>query len=163
MGPVMIGGCDVQGRPSLSLMFVMAPEEGLGSGAWTGPLMTDESVCLDTPELEAADEIALKVRIVACTGQKRQRWRYDAEVSARGFPRVSSAPCFGWGPKFNVAAEPLVGYFNIFLYIEILKSGFGEFSGPAIRVKHFGSPNEILGRSFVVSFTLLLQKYNKKY
>ncbi|VVC28402.1 Hypothetical protein CINCED_3A018999 [Cinara cedri] len=80
MGPVMIGGCDVQGRPSLSLMFVMAPEEGLGSGVWTGSLMTDESVCLDTPELEAADEIALKVRIVACTGQKRQRWRYDAET-----------------------------------------------------------------------------------
>lgn len=80
MGPVGIRGCDVQGRASLSLMFVMAPDEGLDSGVWTGSLMTDESVCLDTPELEATDEIALKVRIVACTGQKRQRWKYDAET-----------------------------------------------------------------------------------
>jgi len=82
MGPVGIRGCDVQGRASLSLMFVMAPEEGLDSVVWSGSLMTDESVCLDTPELEATDEIALKVRIVACTGQKRQRWKYDAEVSS---------------------------------------------------------------------------------
>lgn len=81
MGPVGINGCDVRGRPSLSLMFVMAPEEGLDSGVWSGPLMTDESVCLDTPELEVSDEIALKVRIVACSGQKRQRWKYDAQVS----------------------------------------------------------------------------------
>lgn len=82
MGPVRISSCDVQGRPSLALMFVMAPEEGLDSSVWSGSLMTDESVCLDTPELEVTDEIALKVRIVACTGQKRQRWKYDAQVSA---------------------------------------------------------------------------------
>jgi len=86
MGPVGIRGCDVQGRPSLSLMFVMAPDEGLDSSVWSGSLMTDESVCLDTPELEVLDEIALKVRIVACTGQKRQRWKYDAKVSV--FSRV---------------------------------------------------------------------------
>jgi len=86
MGPVGIRGCDVQGRPSLSLMFVMAPDEGLDSSVWSGSLMTDESVCLDTPELEVLNEIALKVRIVACTGQKRQRWKYDAEVSV--FSRV---------------------------------------------------------------------------
>uniref|UniRef100_A0A2S2Q7D5 Polypeptide N-acetylgalactosaminyltransferase n=2 Tax=Sipha flava TaxID=143950 RepID=A0A2S2Q7D5_9HEMI len=80
MGPVRISSCDVQGRPSLSLMFVMAPEEGIDSSVWSGSLMTDESVCLDTPELELADDIALKVRIVACTGQKRQRWKYDADT-----------------------------------------------------------------------------------
>jgi len=82
MGPVGIRACDVQGRASLSLMFVMAPDEGLASGVWSGSLMTDESVCLDTPELEVTNEIALKVRIVACTGQKRQRWKYDSEVSS---------------------------------------------------------------------------------
>lgn len=81
MGPAMISTCDIQGRLSLPLMFVMAPEEGLNSSVWSGSLMTDESVCMDTPELGVTDDIALKVRIVACTGQKRQRWMYDAEVS----------------------------------------------------------------------------------
>lgn len=80
MGPVMINSCAVHGRASLSLMFVMAPDEGLDSATWSGALMTDESVCLDTPEMETTDDIALKVRIVACTGQKRQRWKYDTEV-----------------------------------------------------------------------------------
>lgn len=84
MGPVRISACDIKGRPSLSLMFVMAPDEGLNSSVWSGSLMTDESVCVDTPELDAADDnVMLKVRIVACTGQKRQRWMYDAEVSGQ--------------------------------------------------------------------------------
>lgn len=79
MGPVLISSCDVQGRPSLSLMFVMEPDEGLSSKVWSGALMTDESVCLDTPDLETTD-VALKVRIVVCTGQKRQNWLYNSEV-----------------------------------------------------------------------------------
>lgn len=82
MGPVQISACDARhGRLSLSLMFVMAPDEGLTSAVWSGSLMTDESVCLDTPEPEAADDdLALKVRIVACTGQNHQRWKYDTRV-----------------------------------------------------------------------------------
>lgn len=88
MGPVMISSCQITGRQSLPLMFVMAPDEGLDSTVWSGAVMTDESVCLDTPELEAADDIALKVRIVACTGQKRQRWKYDKEVRKRKIVRI---------------------------------------------------------------------------
>ncbi|XP_050425178.1 polypeptide N-acetylgalactosaminyltransferase 3-like isoform X2 [Adelges cooleyi] len=79
MGPVLISTCDVEGRAALTRMFVMAPTEGLSSKVWSGALMTDESVCLDTPDLETAD-VTLKVRIVACTGQKRQNWRYDTET-----------------------------------------------------------------------------------
>ncbi|XP_050534995.1 polypeptide N-acetylgalactosaminyltransferase 13-like isoform X2 [Daktulosphaira vitifoliae] len=79
IGPVLISSCDVQGRPSLSLMFVMEPKEGINSNIWSGALMTDESVCLDTPDLETT-VVALKVRIVACTGQKRQNWLYNSET-----------------------------------------------------------------------------------
>lgn len=82
-GPVAMSSCDINGRLSLSLMFIMAPEEELDSTVWSGSLMTDESVCLDTPELEVTEEMALKVRIVACTGQKRQLWKYDTDVSER--------------------------------------------------------------------------------
>jgi len=95
MGPVGTSACDVDGRPSLSLMFVMAPDEGLDSAVWSGPLMTDESVCVDTPELDAADgDIALKVRVVACTGRKRQRWTYDAEVRAGPPPTTRHCTLF---------------------------------------------------------------------
>nr|CAD7595833.1 unnamed protein product [Timema genevievae] len=53
---------------SLQQMFVMTPE---------GAVMTDEAVCLDAPERD--DAIKPKVRIMACNGSRRQRWKYHQE------------------------------------------------------------------------------------
>lgn len=50
-------------------MFVMTPK---------GAIMTDESVCLDAPEKTTNDG---KVRIMACSGFKRQQWTYNNFVS----------------------------------------------------------------------------------
>nr|CAD7395666.1 unnamed protein product [Timema poppensis] len=53
---------------SLQQMFVMTPE---------GAVMTDEAVCLDAPERD--DAIKPKVRVMACNGSRRQRWKYHHE------------------------------------------------------------------------------------
>lgn len=53
-------------------MFVMTNE---------GVIMTDDSVCLDAPELEVNGPS--KVRIMACSGFTRQMWTYNKEVSAK--------------------------------------------------------------------------------
>lgn len=57
--------------PTLSQMFVMATN---------GVVMTDESVCLDAPERDTRHEKP-KVKIMACNGLQRQKWRYDQDVS----------------------------------------------------------------------------------
>lgn len=61
-------------------MFVFTPE---------GAVMTDESVCLDAPEKITAVEG--KVRIMACSGFKRQRWKYDEKT--RTLVHVASNRC----------------------------------------------------------------------
>ena len=58
-------------KPSLSQMFVMTKN---------GVVMTDESVCLDAPERDTR-HIKPKVKIMACSGLNRQKWRYDEDVS----------------------------------------------------------------------------------
>lgn len=44
----------------------------------TDSIATDESVCLDVPEVE--NDMSPRVRIMPCSGFERQRWHYDKEV-----------------------------------------------------------------------------------
>ncbi|KAK6628245.1 hypothetical protein RUM43_002057 [Polyplax serrata] len=37
-------------------------------------VMTDESVCLDVPDM---NEVNAKVKVIACSGSERQKWQYD--------------------------------------------------------------------------------------
>lgn len=53
-------------------MFVMTRD---------GFIMTDDSVCLDAPEKEVNG--VSKVRIMACSGFTRQKWKYNKKVSRR--------------------------------------------------------------------------------
>ncbi|XP_046435506.1 polypeptide N-acetylgalactosaminyltransferase 1-like isoform X1 [Neodiprion fabricii] len=55
--------------PQLSQMFVMTSD---------GVIVTDESVCLDAPERDTRHEKP-KVKIMACSGLRRQKWQYDAK------------------------------------------------------------------------------------
>lgn len=68
-------------RPILSQMFVMAE---------SGVVMTDESVCLDAPEHDTQHKTP-KVKIMACSGSKRQKWEYDKQ--AKTFLHVPSGMC----------------------------------------------------------------------
>ncbi|CAK9812671.1 Polypeptide N-acetylgalactosaminyltransferase 3 [Anthophora quadrimaculata] len=77
-------------RPILSQMFVMTKD---------GVIMTDESVCLDAPENDTQHKTP-KVKIMACSGHKRQKWQYDEQTKT--FLHVSSGMCLqsknGEGP-----------------------------------------------------------------
>ncbi|KAG5326479.1 GALT3 acetylgalactosaminyltransferase, partial [Acromyrmex heyeri] len=44
-----------------------------------GVIMTDESVCLDAPERDMQQKTP-KVKIMACSGRERQKWKYDEEM-----------------------------------------------------------------------------------
>lgn len=57
-------------RPLLSQMFVMTRD---------GIVMTDESVCLDAPDHDTQHKTP-KVKIMACSGQNRQKWKYDEQA-----------------------------------------------------------------------------------
>ncbi|XP_043275535.1 polypeptide N-acetylgalactosaminyltransferase 1 [Venturia canescens] len=72
--------------PTLSQMFVMGTN---------GVVMTDESVCLDAPERDTRHEKP-KVKIMACSGLHRQKWRYDKDT--RAFVHVSSGMCLHVSP-----------------------------------------------------------------
>jgi len=41
--------------------------------------MTDEGVCLDSPEV-ILDENDIPLRIISCMSNKRQQWFYDINV-----------------------------------------------------------------------------------
>nr|XP_033322137.1 polypeptide N-acetylgalactosaminyltransferase 1-like isoform X1 [Megalopta genalis]XP_033322138.1 polypeptide N-acetylgalactosaminyltransferase 1-like isoform X2 [Megalopta genalis]XP_033322139.1 polypeptide N-acetylgalactosaminyltransferase 1-like isoform X1 [Megalopta genalis] len=68
-------------RPILSQMFVMTER---------GVVMTDESVCLDAPEHDTQHKTP-KVKIMACSGSKRQKWRYDEQTKT--FLHIPSDMC----------------------------------------------------------------------
>lgn len=68
-------------RPILSQMFVMTTD---------GIIMTDESVCLDAPDHDTRHKTP-KVKIMACSGHNRQKWRYDEQ--SKTFVHVSSEMC----------------------------------------------------------------------
>lgn len=63
-------------RPILSQMFVMTKD---------GIIMTDESVCLDAPDHDTQHKTP-KVKIMACSGHDRQKWRYDEQVCFEFLP-----------------------------------------------------------------------------
>lgn len=46
----------------------------------TNVVMTDESVCLDVPDV---NEVKSKVKVIACSGSERQKWQYVKNVSCR--------------------------------------------------------------------------------
>lgn len=48
-------------------------------------VMTDESVCLDVPDM---NEVNAKVKVIACSGSERQKWQYDKNVSFGEFPFI---------------------------------------------------------------------------
>lgn len=68
MGIAKLNECLMQNHPFE--MFVMTDQ---------GVIMTDESVCLDASERRT--KVDTKVRIMACSGFKRQRWKYDKKVN----------------------------------------------------------------------------------
>lgn len=47
--------------------------------------MTDESVCLDAPDHDTQHKTP-KVKIMACSGHDRQKWRYDEQVCFEFLP-----------------------------------------------------------------------------
>ncbi|XP_012252918.2 polypeptide N-acetylgalactosaminyltransferase 3 isoform X2 [Athalia rosae] len=67
--------------PQLIQMFVMTPE---------GVIVTDESICLDAPERDTHHEKP-KVRITACSGQRRQKWHYD--IQTKTMVHIGSKMC----------------------------------------------------------------------
>lgn len=69
MGSATVISCTEE--PNLLQLFVMSP---------SGVIMTDESVCLDAPEKDHTT-LQPKVRIMACSGQDRQKWSYNSNVS----------------------------------------------------------------------------------
>ncbi|XP_053986861.1 polypeptide N-acetylgalactosaminyltransferase 1-like [Hylaeus volcanicus] len=78
-GYAVLEGCVP--RPILGQMFVMTKD---------GIVMTDESVCLDAPEHDTQHKTP-KVKIMACSGHKKQKWEYDERTKA--FLHVSSGMC----------------------------------------------------------------------
>ncbi|XP_046753760.1 polypeptide N-acetylgalactosaminyltransferase 3-like isoform X2 [Diprion similis] len=73
--------------PQLSQMFVMTSE---------GVIVTDESVCLDAPERDTRHEKP-KVKIMACSGLRRQKWQYDAKTKT--LIHLGSKMCLQLGLK----------------------------------------------------------------
>lgn len=52
--------------------------------------MTDESVCLDAPERDTQQKTP-KVKIMACSGRERQKWRYNEQTKV--FLHLPSEMC----------------------------------------------------------------------
>ncbi|KAK0097445.1 hypothetical protein PV326_001785 [Microctonus aethiopoides] len=75
--------------PSLGQMFVMTKD---------GVIMTDESVCLDAPEHDTRHDRP-KVKIMACSGLSKQKWRYDEKT--RALVHTSSGMCLHVGLGSN--------------------------------------------------------------
>ena len=82
MGPAVLVECTK--TPILRQMFVM-------SGQREGFVATDESVCLDSPDKDTTSPLP-RVKVMACSGQKRQQWRYHPGVNEhykhRGFINI---------------------------------------------------------------------------
>lgn len=70
-------------------MFVIPLMKGVDfePGSVEGPLMTDEAVCLDAPDRDDPNANP-RVKIMACSGQKRQMWRYTPQVNIILIPFV---------------------------------------------------------------------------
>lgn len=79
MGPALLSVCTV--KPILPQMFVMGKE---------GFIATDESICLDAPDKD--DIPSPRVKVLACSGNLRQRWEHNKETKA--LVHVSSGLCF---------------------------------------------------------------------
>uniref|UniRef100_A0A146LW32 Polypeptide N-acetylgalactosaminyltransferase n=3 Tax=Lygus hesperus TaxID=30085 RepID=A0A146LW32_LYGHE len=77
MGVATLTPCSRSKLPPLSQMFVISFMKGLDAepGSVEGPLMTDEAVCVDAPDRDDQN-VTPRVKIMACSGQKRQLWRY---------------------------------------------------------------------------------------
>lgn len=56
---------------NLNQIFVMTKD---------GIVITDESVCLEAPDRDTVNEKP-KVKIMACNGSQKQKWRHDAQVN----------------------------------------------------------------------------------
>uniref|UniRef100_A0A8D8SF33 Polypeptide N-acetylgalactosaminyltransferase n=2 Tax=Cacopsylla melanoneura TaxID=428564 RepID=A0A8D8SF33_9HEMI len=87
-GPASLQSCTHV--PILTQMFVMKLPTDL--------IATDESVCLDVPEV--GNDISPRVRILACSGFERQRWTYDKE--SQELRHVESKLCLDLSPKRNM-------------------------------------------------------------
>ncbi|XP_071520484.1 polypeptide N-acetylgalactosaminyltransferase 1-like [Panulirus ornatus] len=85
-GPAVLRECVIETYPPQSFVFNKK-----------GYIMTDESVCLDAPDADAAKEP--QVRIMACNEFDRQRWTYDE--STHLLKHIQSGMCLDLPSKSN--------------------------------------------------------------
>ncbi|XP_014241565.1 polypeptide N-acetylgalactosaminyltransferase 13-like isoform X2 [Cimex lectularius] len=90
MGPATIVPCSLSNTPALTQMFVTKYVSDGTPGGTLGPIMTDESVCLDAPD---KDDPALvpRVKVMACSGHDKQLWRHN--VNKKTLQHVASGLC----------------------------------------------------------------------
>ncbi|BES96786.1 polypeptide N-acetylgalactosaminyltransferase [Nesidiocoris tenuis] len=81
MGVAVLSTCSRIEPPPLRQMFVipMVKTSNAAKGSVEGPLMTDEAVCLDAPDKDDSS-LTPRVKIMACSGMKRQLWRHDPQT-----------------------------------------------------------------------------------